>query len=503
MSTTTPGTDLVDPDDGFGESVQRNAIAEYSGNGLPDTTQASRSPAVLSDVDGSFGYIVPPRHRLRLRPAPAWPIVALIAFWPLWWAAGLGAFILPILSVPMAVILLRRRPLKLPPGFGIWVLFLIWSIGGIALLGLQAPHTVNSSGITRLLPFLLRNIDYLAATITLIYVGNQSDRIMSRSRLIRLLGLLFVYTVIGGLLGLLVPHLSFTSPVERILPGFLRSNQYVLTLVHPATAQIQDVLGKTAPRPEAPFEYTNTWGNNLSILLPWFVIAWGLIGKTWQKWWTPVVIFIACVPIVYSLNRGLWIGLGLSIAYVCWRALVAGKPAIPLAILGAAVVVLGLLAVSPLGATFQSRLQHPHSNSIRSSLSSQAIDAALSSPFVGYGSTRAAIGSSQTIGVGKSVTCAQCGNPPIGSNGQLWLLLIANGFIGTALYFGFFLYPMWRYRRDVTPVGIAGRLVLLLSLLYSLVYSVSISTLGLYALSMALLWRNDQAGRRSLATDEA
>jgi hypothetical protein len=491
MSATTRGAELfVDTPGAPGE-------ADITG-----TLGAPGSPTVVDPVD-PFTRPVPPRARLVLPPVPAWPIVALIGFWPVWWAMGLGAFIAGILAVPMAVILLRRRPLKLPPGFGIWILFLIWSFGGIGLLGLQAPHTLNASGLNRMLPFLLRNIDYVAATIVLIYVGNMSDRIMSRSRLIKLLGLLFIYTVIGGLAGLALPHLSFTSPVEKILPGFLRTNQYVLTLVHPATAQIQDVLGSSAPRPEAPFEYTNTWGNNLSVLLPWFVIAWGIIGKRWQRWWTPVVLLIACVPVVYSLNRGLWIGLGLSIAYVCWRALASGRPAIPLAIVGAVVVGLGLVAVTPLGATFQSRLQHPHSNSIRSDLSQQAFDAALSSPLVGYGSTRSAIGSSQTIGVGKSASCAQCGNPPIGSNGQLWLLLIANGFIGTALYFAFFMYPLWRYRRDVTPVGVAGRLVLLLSLLYSLVYSVSISTLTLYMLSMALLWRNEQAGRRPLEVDQA
>jgi hypothetical protein len=465
-------------------------------------TDVSVPPLSSGPEDESFGQLVRPRSRLQLRPAPAWPIVALVALWPLWWAMGLSAFILVILAVPMTVILLRRRPIRVPPGFGIWVVFLIWSIGSVAMLWVQAPHTLVSSGSSRLLPFGLRNLDYLGMTVVLLYVGNLSDRVMSRSRMIKLLGLMFIYAVVGGFLGLLAPHLSFTSPVEKLLPGSLRANQYVLSIVHPATAQIESVLGSSAPRPEAPFEYTNTWGNNLSVLLPWFVIAWGVIGKKWQRWTFPVVLLLACVPLIDSLNRGVWIGIGLTVGYVCWRAVVAGRPAIPLAVVGALVVAFGLFAVTPLATTVVSRLQHPHSNSIRSDLSGQAFRAALSSPIVGYGSTRSAIGSTQGIGIGKSATCVSCGNAPIGSNGQLWLLLIANGFVGTALYFGFFMYPVWRYRRDRTAIGIAGRLVLLLSLFYALVYSISSSTLIIVAISMAMLWRNDQAGRAPLSDDQ-
>jgi O-antigen ligase len=239
------------------------------------------------------------------------------------------------------------------------------------------------------------------------------------------------------------------------------------------------------------------------VLLPWFVIAWGLIGQRWQRYAAPVILLIACAPIVYSLNRGLWIGLGLTVLYLCLRFILAGRITIPLMIIGGVVVGLGLVAVTPLGSTFESRLQHPHSNSIRASLSQQAYQAALASPLVGYGSTRATLGSSQSIGVGKSASCAACGNAAIGSNGQLWLLLIANGFLGAGLYFAFFIYSLWRYRRDMTPIGVAGTLVILLSFLYALVYTLSISTLTFYMLALGLMWRNEMAKRTPLEADTA
>ena len=52
----------------------------------------------------------------------------------------------------------------------------------------------------------------------------------------------------------------------------------------------------------------------------------------------------------------------------------------------------------------------------------------------------------QSLAVGKSQGCPRCGNQPIGSNGQLWQLLISAGFLGAALYLGFFILALWRSR---------------------------------------------------------
>jgi hypothetical protein len=439
-----------------------------------------------------------PSKRSLLPPAPMWPVSWLIVGFPFWWLMGLAVFIIPMMAAVMAVIMWRRRPIKLPPGFGLWVVFLVWSIGGVAVLNVYAPGTLPVSSSSRVLPFALRNLNYIAATIVMLYVGNMARGRQATRQVVRSLAILFVYTVCGGMLGLLAPHFSFTSPMERILPHSLVANDYVFGLVHPSAAQVQDVLGSgSAPRPEAPFEYTNTWGNNLSTLLPWFIIGWGLIGRRWQRLALPLVLAVAAVPIVYSLNRGLWIGLGASVAYIAWWALRRGRPLVPLVMLGTLVLGLALVAVSPLGGIISARLAHPHSNAIRGNLSQQAFDVAKSSPLIGYGSTRVALGSVQSIAVGRSANCNRCGNAPIGSNGQLWLLLIANGFVGAALYVSYFLYTLWAFRRDRTPIGVAGRLVIMLSFIYMIVYTAAISTLTIYFLSIALLWRSQQEANRS------
>jgi hypothetical protein len=102
----------------------------------------------------------------------------------------------------------------------------------------------------------------------------------------------------------------------------------------------------------------------------------------------------------------------------------------------------------------------------------------------------------QSLSVGRKANCPSCGNATIGGNGQLWLLLITDGFLGTALYAGFFAFGVWRYWRDPTPYGMAGVLVLLLSFVFMIAYTVIGAPLGFIMLAYALLWRNDRERRR-------
>ncbi len=448
----------------------------------------------------------PSANRLRLFRLPAaWPIVLLLGGFPIWWALGFGVFIFMIMAVPMAVHLWRRRPIKLPTGFGLWALFLVWLIAGIFVLELSPIGTIADSLSSRLFGYGLRLGSYLALTIMLIYIGNLTEEELPRRRLVGLLAWMFVVTTAGGMLGVLAPHLSFTSPFELILPGSIRTNSYVQSLVHPASSQLQDVLGYQAPRPKAPYEYTNAWGNNLSITGVWFVAYLALGGLTRFKgfrWPVAALVFVlALIGAIWSLNRGLWIGLGLSIVYVAVRLAMRRK----FAVLGALGALICLLAVavpfSPLGDVISARLDNGKSNAIRTNLTQQTIEVVKQSPLLGFGSTRTAIGSPDSLTVGKSADCPQCGNFVIGSNGQIWQLLVATGYVGLFLYLAFFLYSIWRYRSDDSAIGIAGGLVLCLALFYALVYNAVPSPLAFYFLSVGLLWRNRIARREKSARE--
>src|SRR4029079_2200410 len=96
-------------------------------------------------------------------------------------------------------------------------------------------------------------------------------------------------------------------------------------LVHRYGGEIWDVVGGDKPRPAAPWGYTNTWGNNFCLLAGWLVVAAWQNGKPGNKFWAIVCLLVSIVPAVVSLNRGLWIGLGLLIVYVAARYVLAGK----------------------------------------------------------------------------------------------------------------------------------------------------------------------------------
>jgi hypothetical protein len=425
---------------------------------------------------------------------PAWPLVALLVGYPVWWALGVADYMFVVLAIPMAWRLYSwrahgRRLLRLPPGFSLWLLFLVCMLAGAATLSLAAPGSVNSPLGNRAIAFADRGASYLAVTVLLLFAGNMTERELPRRHLAWLLGLVGIYAIAGGVGGVLDPSFQFTSPLALVIPKGFQSNTLVQSWMHPGFAQVQGVLGVAEGRPKAPFDYTNDWGDCLSILLPWLLVAWADTRK--HRRMAMAVLVVAFVPIVYSLDRGLWIGIAVSLCYLAFRFAARGR----LGLLGAlgAGTVLAILVIlaSPLHSIITQRLAHQNSNSIRSSLSVAALKDAEASPLIGYGDGRHVQGSSSSIAVGPSANCAQCGQAGVGSNGQLWLLLVCDGFLGAALYLGFFAYGIWRYRRDRTPYGLAGVLVLLLSFVYMFAYVAVVAPLAFTMLAYALLWRNE------------
>jgi len=443
-----------------------------------------------------------PSRRRRLL-VPGWPLVWLLAAFPLWWALGLGQLIFFVAAVPMVRELHRRAPIRVPRGFGWWLLFLVWVVVSLVMLPVNPPGTIPASALHRLGPALLRVAQYFTVTVILLYVGNLSERELPQRRLVRLLALMGVWTIAGGLLGVIVPTFQFTSPVELLLPGSLAQNGLVQSLTHPAAAQLQSVLGYESPRPAAPFFYTNMWGNNLATLLMWFVVAYMVRGRTLSRVGAAIALALAVIPVVYSLNRGLWIGLGIGVLVVVVRLALRGR-IVPLAgTLLLLVLGTGAVAASPLHTIFSERLQHGHSNAARTFTTDQAVTVTKESPILGFGHTRDVVGSNQSIAIGRSASCPKCGNSALGINGHLWLLLVTNGFVGAAFYLGFFVDGIWRYRRDFSPEGIAGVTVLVMSLFFILVYNALISPLALYLLSYAVLWRNAMAAEGTLPVEAA
>ncbi|MGA8112052.1 MAG: hypothetical protein WCA46_00160 [Actinocatenispora sp.] len=449
----------------------------------------------------------------RSWPGAAVPLTWLLAGYPIWWALGLGVLIFPLMAVPMAVGLVNRRPLRLPPELGLWFLFLLTALAGIAALGMDPAGTIPDGVVGRLPGVAFRFVEYGSLTVLMLYAGNLTERELPRRRLVGLLAWLFVVTVGGGLLGTFAGDFQFSSPVEMVLPPHLRGNGFVASLVHPSAAQVMEVLGYSSPRPAAPWGYTNTWGNNFALLIGWFVVAAlavrrrvvtsrtvpGVPGRGTvptggtTRWLVALaVLLVALVPAVFSLNRGLWIDLGLGGAFVAFRLASRGRLWALATAAGAVTLVGVLLVLTPLGTVVSSRLENGKSNNVRMYVTQQAVTGIWESPVVGLGTTRNTAGSDQSIAVGGTADCARCGAHTIGGNGQLWQVLYLHGLLGTACYLGFFLTILWRYRSDTSAIGLAGSAAIVISLASMLYYNALVTPLAFTFLSYVLLWRNSE-----------
>lgn len=430
---------------------------------------------------------------------PAWPVTALLAGYPLWWALGLGDYVWFLLAVPMILRMAAwhihgNRRLRVPPGFAIWLLFLIWAVVAACTLTLNAPGTAPSPPSHRLIAWAIRNVSYLGITVLFLYVGNLTERELPRRKLVWLLALIAVYTTILGLAAIAAPHLQFTSPTALLLPHSLQTNTFLEASTHPGLAQVQNVFGTASGqgRPKAPFDYTNTWGDCLTITMPWLLVACLTRGAgLWRRLAGWAVLLFALLGLLYSLNRGAWIATGFAVLYLAVRLAARGRTGV----MGGLVALLGIVVIvgiaTPVHTVISLRLQNGKSNDIRTSLFALSMQDGLASPILGYGDTRQQRGSPQSIAIGPSATCALCGQNEVGSTGQLSLLIVSTGFVGACLYYGFFAYGVWRYRRDGSAYGQVGVLVILLSFIYMFTYDAVAAPLGLTMLAYAVLWRND------------
>lgn len=445
----------------------------------------------------------PPRRRSWFAREPAWPLVTLLAGWPLWWALGLVSYIFVLLAIPMAWrmhVWKKRygRAIKKPRGFGLWLLFLVVVVAGVTQLGQDAPMTLPGGVISHMVGYwALRAVSYVAAAIALLYAGNLTESELPRRRLAYLLGLVAIYAIVFGLAAVADPGFHFTSPLASLVPASLQqADVSILTALHPTLTQKQTFGG--VGRPAAPFTFSNGWGNNLAITLPWLIVGWWLLGTPRQRKICAVILAIAIVPIVFSFDRGLWIGLVLAAGYMAVR-LSARNPKLLAGFIGAVLVVAVVVALSPLMGLITARINKGSSNAGRANQAVVALEGAKASPILGFGSTRRTQGGTNSIAVGKSASCPSCGNNSVGAHGQFWLLIFANGFLGAFFYLAFFGYGVWQFRRDRTPYGYAGELVLLLSFVFSFVYLAVGPTLIFVMLSYALLWRNDMYQREEAA----
>lgn len=410
-------------------------------------------------------------RRLRTVALPYdWPLAALLVGFPVWWALGVGQFVWPVLAVPMAARLVVDGRLRVPRVFEAWLLFVVWVV--VSFAGLEPGGFPFA--------YLWRLASYLGMTVVFVYVFASPRRLLPSHRVVALLTAFWAIVVAGGWLGVLVPNGQFTSVVERMLPG-LSANAFFHDLVHPRFAQVQDFLGYPVGRPAAPFVFTNDWGSNVGLLTPFAIVTVLRARSRRRRRVVGVLLAASVVPMLVSLNRGLWLSLGAGLLFAGARFAMRGNPRVLRVVLAFVALLVVLLTVTPLRGVVDDRLRTPHSNAGREALYSRSLDLARESPIIGHGGPRAVSGPRIL--------------PAIGTQGHLWLVLVAQGFVGTAFFLWFLLGATWRLRRG-SALAAWCQVVLVIAVIQLPFYDMVPVSLTVVVIAAAL-------GLRELVRDDA
>jgi hypothetical protein len=360
----------------------------------------------------------------RQRQLPSWPVYVLFAGFPVWWVLGLGAFAVALIAIPMFLLLVQRRNVEVPPAFWLWIGFVVWACAAALEL---------SSG-SRLVGFSVRMSNYLGTTVVFLYIYNARERLTNRA-VLRALVLFFLVVVLGGYLGMLVPHGSLSTPVQSLLPLNIRNNEYVHALVHPAFAEVQHPYGspRTFFRPSAPFPYTNSWGCNVALLVPLVVSAIVMVRHLRWRLAMAALLAAASVPAFATLNRGMFLALGIVFGYAALRLAFRGR-LLPLSlVVGGVSIGLAVAISTGVVAKLQERLHYSRTNLGRQTIYREAFDGAVQSPVFGHGAPQP----SATLDIS------------IGTQGQVWNVMFSYGFIALAFFLGWFglvVLQSWRTR---------------------------------------------------------
>lgn len=385
----------------------------YSGTGP--------QPGVLSRIGGG------PYRCAEPRSLPEWPLYVMFGLVPVWWVAGAFYAVWPVFGALLLALLAVRGRVRLPAGTGCWLLFC--ALAALSAVQLRQGTELASAGF--------RMSFYLTALVAGGYAYTVAGE---RGRLdLGPLMLFWAGLVALGWVGVVAPHLAFTTPVEAALPGGLSSTAFVHDMVHATATELRDTGGSTL-RPSAPFPYTNLWGSCYALLLPCVLAFVVSARRGWARRAALVSLPVSLVPAFLTLNRGMFVSLGAVLLYVAVRALRQGRPRL---LAGAATLVavgLALTWVIPLGTLIADRTAASDSTDDRISLYDQVLQRIWHSPLLGFGAPT-------TV----DTTSAPA---PVGTQGQLWLVLYSYGIPALLVLLAWFAIVIRAGLRVRSPAGL-------------------------------------------------
>lgn len=384
----------------------------------------------------------PPPTRRSYRPDrvtwPVWGFTAGMAIAYLFGAQGL------LFNVPAFVFgarLLVVRSTRFPRSTIPLLVFCCWAALSIA--------TVPFSSIPI---FAYRWTLFIGCLTSLVWVVNVRESVVPTRKLVDWLAALWLTLIGFGYLGQLVGDFTMASPLTALL-GPAGHIDFVARITEWHIADVQEILGRNIARPAAPFPAANSWGAAVAMLTPFFIRSWIIDATRRRRRFGYGLLALAIVPVVFSVNRGLWISLVVALLYFVARKAMRAKFG-PIVVLMALVLSVGVVFVAtPVGSVVTDRFNNAEeSNESRSMLYHDAWQGALDSPLVGNGVPR------------DTDYYANSPSPPVGTHGMLWYLMFIHGFVGLALFLTWLGVEVFRSGRVQTSLAWWTHLSLVISL---------------------------------------
>jgi hypothetical protein len=400
---------------------------------------------------------------ISMRFPAKWYFAAIFLGVPVWWLLGIETFAWPLFVLPLGVALLLRRGVTRPRWFGLWVVFLLWVLASATQL----------DGADRLLAFTFRASLYLTATVLFLYVFNADRRELPTHVVVNVMVGLAALVVACAYLSLLLPDVRLATPAKHLLPAGLADNEFIDDAVH-ANFAAPISLANRHVRPIAPFRYPNEWGSTFGLLVPFVLLALAEARSRARQVLLGALLVAAIVPVLATVNRGLWLALAVAVAYVGVRFARARRRR-PL-VFGAAfvAVTIALAFATGFNSTAGERLHADQSTQARQELYKEAGHKALGSPLLGYGAPRP----SQYESL-----------PSVGTHGQFFLVLVSHGLPAVLFFFGWLAYSAARFRHLDPPVTFWAHIAMLIFFVESLYYELLPLQLLLSMVFLGLAWR--------------
>ncbi|WBB70916.1 O-antigen ligase family protein [Micromonospora sp. WMMD812] len=334
---------------------------------------------------------------------PLWPLAVMFGLVPVWWLAGVFYLGWPLLGALLLALLLTRGRVPLPPAAGIWLLFL-------AVVVLSATQLPSASAV---LTFALRLAFYVTALVVGVYVHAAARE---RTDLVPVLAPLCAFwlgLVVLGWLGVLAPRLALATPTEVLLPDGVARIPFVHDMVHLTTTEFSDRSLDPIYRPAAPFAYTNNYGSAYAMTLPCVVAVAMLRRRGALRWVLLASVPLSLAPAFLTLNRAMFLSLGVGLAVLAVRAGLRGNVRVAVSVVGVVVVAAAATLFIPVADLISRRLESSDTNTDRLSLYLEVLRRVRESPWLGYGAP-----------VDVDTVSADA---PIGTQGQLWMVLFSHG----------------------------------------------------------------------------